>query len=454
MNLRMKKIQTILASILVMALMASCTKKEDPNLVPPVGLGGETWEKTAIDQWLMDSLTIPYNIEVKYRWDPWELPLDKTLTPPDESKIIPAMTAIKRVWIDPYNAETGSDQFMKKYSPKQFKLVGSVEYNFNGTVLLGQAEGGNNIAFFDINQNFDKDPVSSTRRMIHTSHHEFAHILHQNVLYPQDFKGVSNRLGLTGYTATWFNVSEEEAQENGYVTAYAMSKADDDFVETVSIMLMEGKSRFDEIVSSVNPTAQQALRQKEQYVVNYYKEVWNIDFYSLQTRVQNALNNLIPPQTVEEAFGFGRTYTIANVDPRNQALLPQSSSWMALYKECEDSVAALPFGIPVKLDSVELIWAAADQVILSGYIEQDGNIFNANYGYSVSVAGGKYTFTYLGENETGTIVKDAMTPLLNYFSGNQFTISWYADPLTSIYPRVKFTPAASPGTYFLGLLLP
>ena len=55
----MKKIQTILASILVMALMASCTKKEDLNLVPPVGLGGETWEKTAIDQWLMDSLTIP-----------------------------------------------------------------------------------------------------------------------------------------------------------------------------------------------------------------------------------------------------------------------------------------------------------------------------------------------------------------------------------------------------------
>ena len=81
-----------------------------------------------------DSLTVPYNIAVKYRWDPWELSLDKTLTPPDEAKIIPAMSAIKRVWIDPYNAETGSDLFIKKYSPKQFKLVGSVEYNYNGTV--------------------------------------------------------------------------------------------------------------------------------------------------------------------------------------------------------------------------------------------------------------------------------------------------------------------------------
>ncbi len=112
------------------------------------------------------------------------------------------MSAIKRVWIDPYNEETGSDLFIKKYSPKQFKLVGSVEYNYNGTVVLGQAEGGNNIIFFDINQNFDQDPVSSVKRMIQTSHHEFAHVLHQNVLYPQEFKGISSRLGMVGYTAT------------------------------------------------------------------------------------------------------------------------------------------------------------------------------------------------------------------------------------------------------------
>ena len=138
-----------------------------------MGLGGDTFVPTAIDAWLFDSLTAPYNIAVKYRWDPWELDLDQTLTPPDESKIIPAMSAIKRVWIDPYNAETGSDLFIKKYSPKQFKLVGSVQYNFNGTVLLGQAEGGNNIAFFDINQNFDRDPQSAIMRMIQTSHHEF-----------------------------------------------------------------------------------------------------------------------------------------------------------------------------------------------------------------------------------------------------------------------------------------
>jgi substrate import-associated zinc metallohydrolase lipoprotein len=449
----MKRIQLMLIAALLAAWLPSC-KKEDLDLTPPVDLGGETWENTAIDTWLMDSLTIPYNIAVKYRWDPWELAQDKTLTPPDESKIIPAMSAIKRVWIDPYNAETGSDLFIKKYSPKQFKLVGSVEYDPNNTVVLGQAEGGNNIAFFDINQNYDKDPISAVRRMIHTSHHEFAHILHETVLYPVEFRGLSSKQGLTGYTATWFNVSQAEAHENGYVTNYSMSGPDDDFVETVSIMLTEGKKRFEEIVASVNSTAQAVLRQKEHFVVDYYKNVWKIDFYSLQTRVQTALNTLIPPQTPDEAFGFGKTYTTASVNPDNQTILPQRPSWLAIFNECKDSIAAIPLQLPLTLDSIALVSASANTVVLLAYIEQDGNSIPAQFAYGVSVSGSTYTYTYVGEDSNGAFVKDAMTPLLDYFSNSQFTIEWYAQPSESIYPRLKFTPVGSPGNYFLALLLP
>lgn len=449
----MIRLHKILFAVALMLAIASCRKGEDLDLTPPVDLGGETWQATAIDQWLMDSLTIPYNIAVKYRWDPWELNLDKTLTPPDESRIIPAMSAIKRVWIDPYNAETGSDAFIKKYSPKQFKLVGSVEYNYNGTVLLGQAEGGNNIAFFDINQNFDKNSVNSIRRMIQTSHHEFAHILHQNILFPQDFKGISGRLGLTGYTATWFNISEEEARENGYITAYSMATAEEDFVEMIANMLMEGRSRFNEIVASVNPTAQQALRSKEQYVVNYYKEVWNIDFYSLQTRIQSALNALAPPPTVEEAYGATKTYTTASVNPDNQTLLPQRASFMAIYNSSADSVEQVP-GYGLVMDSMAVVSTASDASVLRMYVRQGTNTFFADFFYNVSVLNNVYTYVYTGENENGAIIKDAVTPLLDYFSNNNFTITWYTDPSVSIYSRVKFTPVSNTGNYFLALLLP
>jgi substrate import-associated zinc metallohydrolase lipoprotein len=449
------KTQKILLIFSALAIVfIGCNKDEKLNIVTPVGLGGDSFEKTAIDQWLYDSLTVPYNIAVKYRWDPWELNLDKTLTPPDESKIIPAMSAIKRVWIDPYNAETGSDLFIKKYSPKQFKLVGSVEYNFNGTVLLGQAEGGNNIAFFDINQNFDKNPASSIMRMIHTSHHEFAHILNQNVVYPSDFKGVSSRAGFTGYTATWFNVSDKEALNNGYITPYSMASSDEDFVEMASNMLTLGKIRYDELVNSVDEEVQAVFRTKEQYVVNYFKEVWSIDFYSLQARVNNALNALVPPPTIEEAYGVDKDFTTASVDFNNLVLLPQRASFSLMMQDAATEVQAIPLPSRLTLDSIAVLLTDPGNMRLRMYIEQNGQTFFADFKYTYTLTAGAYDYTYVEANDNGELIKGAVQPVLDYFSNNQFRVSWYKDPSVSIFPRAKFTTVASSSDYFIALLLP
>ena len=448
----MKFLNKLFLVSFVVLTVASCKKSEDLDLPQPVGLGGDVVARNAIDKWLLDSLTTPYNIAVKYRWDPWELNLDKTLTPPDESKIIPAMTAIKRVWIDPYNAETGSDLFMKKYSPKQFVLVGSVEYNYNGTVVLGQAEWGNNISYFDINQNFDKNNVTSVQRMIQTSHHEFAHILHQNVLYPQDYKFISSNLGLPGFTATWFNVSAEEALQWGYITPYSMASSDEDFVEMIANMLMLGKTRYEELVASTNATAQQALRSKEQIVVTYMRDVWNINFYSLQTRVQAALNALVPPPSIHDAFGFGKTYGRASMNPTSP-LLPQPAAFMAIYNSAKTGLAALG-GAGLVLDSFAVIPNSASTSLVRIYFRNTaGNAFQANYQFGVTKdAANVYTYTYQGADANGGLVQPGVAPLLNYFSTNKFLLSWYRDPSVSLYPRIQFTPQASPGTYFLARL--
>jgi len=416
-------------------------------------LGGDTWKPGSIDRWLYDSLTAPYNIAVKYRWDPWELNLDKTLTPPEEDKIIPAMSAIKRVWIDPYNEETGSNLFIKRYSPKQFKLVGSVEYNYNGTVVLGQAEGGNDIAFFDINQHFDQDKVTAVRRMIHTAHHEFAHVLHQTILYPPEFKGISAGLGMTGYTGTWFNVSEEEALANGYITPYSMASYDEDFVEMVSNMLTEGRSRFDEMVAATNETARSALRSKERIVVDYFKDAWNIDFYSLQTRVQAALNNLVPPPAVNELFGFDKMYTTASADMNDQAGLPQPASFRSMFASAVTAVSELPGNY--RLDSFAVADIDASTSYLLFYLEQEGTPVAAVFGYYHTVTpGGRHSYSIFGSNDAGVDVEDAVVPLLAYFQNNQFDITWYVDPSVTIYPRVRFSPVSNPGNYFLAKLYP
>lgn len=298
--------QTLKIALLfcLLAILGSCSKDEPGNVDNIPGLGGDTWEPGPIDNWIRDNLTTPYNISAKYKWDQGELDFNRTLVPPKEEKIIPVLSTIKTVWIDNYVAVAG-ELFMKRYSPKFFVLVGSPSYNPDGTITLGTAEGGRKIMLYVLNDfrvkgMSDYQPVDSlnVKEMFHTIEHEFGHILHQTVLYTPDFRRIS--VGM--YTANWNNVSNADANADGFVTAYAMSAPDEDFVEMISMMLVEGKGGFDVIVNSITGTspngitaeeAKSRLRQKETIVVNYFKDTWNIDFYNLQARTRASIVQLI-----------------------------------------------------------------------------------------------------------------------------------------------------------------
>jgi substrate import-associated zinc metallohydrolase lipoprotein len=283
--------------ILALAIFASCKKEDDLGDVSTIpGLGGDSWASTPIDNWIRDTLTIPFNVAAKYKWDQGELDFDKTLTPPREEKIIPVLSSIKKVWIDNYVAEAGKT-FMQKYIPKFFVLVGSANWNIDGTITLGTAEGGRRIVLYVLNDfrvkgmpGYVASDSITVKMMFHTIEHEFGHILHQTILYPQDFK----RISVGDYTSNWNNSNDSIANTRGFITAYAQSAPDEDFVEMISMMLSEGRNGYESILSKItNATAKSKLRQKEAIVVNYFKDVWGINFYSLQTRTRNSIDALI-----------------------------------------------------------------------------------------------------------------------------------------------------------------
>jgi substrate import-associated zinc metallohydrolase lipoprotein len=285
-------------------MLIACDKDDPGNVDNIPGLGGDTWEPGPVDLWIRDSLTTPYNISAKYKWDQGELDFNRTLTPPKEEKIIPVLSAIRKVWIDNYVAVAG-ELFMKQYSPKFFVLVGSPSYNTDGTITLGTAEGGRRIVLYVLNEfrtktmsGYVPNDSFNVKEMFHTIEHEFGHILHQNILYTPDFKRISAGM----YTSNWNNVSNAMANRDGFVTAYAMSAPDEDFVEMISIMLIEGRRGFDDLVNGITGTspngtpaeeAKSRLRQKETIVVNYFKDNWNIDFYNLQARTRASVIQLI-----------------------------------------------------------------------------------------------------------------------------------------------------------------
>lgn len=282
----MKPIQLkIILLWLWLPLLPACSPEEDVNDIPLPDLSGQTWEKGPLDDWLYDQFVVPYNIEVKYRFDRYELALNRTLVPPQEDKVMPVMETIKQTWIAPYDLVAGPD-FIKKLSPKQFVLVGSPQFNPNGTITLGTAEGGRKVVLYVIND-FDKEDKEEVKQMLHTIHHEFAHILHQSVMYPEEFRRITPT-----HTASWNDYSLEDAMSRGYITQYARASPDEDFVEMISVMLIEGRAGFNAIVNSAPPEAQALLRRKEQFVVSYFKETWNIDIHTLQANTEAAINAL------------------------------------------------------------------------------------------------------------------------------------------------------------------
>lgn len=275
--------------------MASCKKESfTPLTTPPVGLGGETWAADSTDKFIYDSLTVPYNIAAYYRWQPTDFDLGYNIVPPDENKVIPVLKAITNVAFAPYNQQTGSTAFLKRYLPKTFVLAGSAEYQPNGTIVLGQAEGGTRITYFQLNtfSRLKKDSAI-LKNIIHTMHHEFGHILHQNVLYPISYQDITG-----GYTGTWFNISDVSARKQGFVTAYSMAGPQEDFVEMISSMLVgaqngpTGYDNYEKLLTQAGTTTSVgylAIKAKEAIVVDYFQRVWGIDFYAMRAKCQVAL---------------------------------------------------------------------------------------------------------------------------------------------------------------------
>ncbi|MBV4356922.1 zinc-binding metallopeptidase [Pinibacter aurantiacus] len=429
------KLLKIITLVAMLGTIASCKKDENLNTNIP-GLGGDSWVASQLDKWLYDSLTHPYNIEVKYKWDQSELDLNKTLVPPIESQVQPVLDALRQIWINTYIAEAGAT-FFKKYSPKLIVMVGSPSFNPDGSITLGTAEGGRRVVLYDVND-YDNTDVNSVQQMVHVVEHEFGHILNQNQIYPPEFKQIS----VGKYTANWINESDDQANSEGFISAYAKSAPDEDFVEMISLMLSNGRMWFEMMVNSQSDSAQSALRSKEQYVISYYKTVWNIDFYALQTDVQNALTRVTGRPTLASVFGFGKTYTSA---VWSAAVTGSSPDFKTIFDAASTSLDG-SFGLT--LDSMKVTFTAANRIRVQMFFGG----YQASFTYSFSTdANGVMTLTYLTADSNGGLIKDDVQGLLDYFSQYHFTLDWGFNR-DSNANLGAFIPQEDPKVYYVGIL--
>ena len=265
-----------LVYIFVFLLVINGCSEEKP--LTESNLNTETPVLNNVDIYLRENFTTPYNIEVFYDWNPNKVDFNRFLFPPTVEKVVPAMEAIKTIWLDTYN-EVAGENFVKLIAPREIVLIGGINLNPSGTITLGLAEGGKRITFFNTDLVDLKDKEELTR-FVSTIQHEYTHILNQTVPYDRE---TYEAITPSGYTAQWFNESIATARELGFITDYARSNEDEDFAEMVTALLSNSNAEYNAIIDGISSNqAKTDIRAKEALVVEYFKTEYNIDIYELQ----------------------------------------------------------------------------------------------------------------------------------------------------------------------------
>lgn len=265
-----------------MALGFTACSEEDLN-PQSIFEASETMAENDFDRWLKTNYVDEYNIQVKYRFEFNESDAGYNLTPADYDKAVAIAKLTKFLWLDAY-AEVMGTTFIRTYCPKVIHLVGSPQYNSDGSVSIGVAEGGMKISLLNINSLdlTDLDPEFLNYWYFHTMHHEFTHILHQTKNYPTEYKEVTP----TGYTSqSWVNLTDQQALDRGFISPYASMNTDEDLCEMVSTYVTHTQDYWDEWVAQASEEGQAALATKTEIMKSYLLNTWGMDIDVLREEV-------------------------------------------------------------------------------------------------------------------------------------------------------------------------
>lgn len=278
-------------------LLTSCS--DDDLDEKSVITSNETTE-TPFDKWLTSNYVEPYNIQFLWRYNHNETDMNYYNVPADYAQAVKLAHVVKYCCMEAYDHVAGID-FTRTYFPKMLYATGEFEYENNGTMILGTAEGGKKIYLAGTNH-FDELSTSVdnlNEYYLKTIHHEFTHIMNQTKDIPVEFRSVT---GSTYISDSW-STTRENPLTHGYITAYSRSSYTEDFAEMLSVYITNTPEQWQEWleeagegVASSNSgelTGAAAIEQKLEIVRNYMRENFDIDIDELRDEILRRESDVI-----------------------------------------------------------------------------------------------------------------------------------------------------------------
>ena len=280
----MKRIIFYLIAVCAVSL---CSCKEDLPDVDSSIFDTTTPELNSFDAWLRQNYVAPFNIQVYYRLHDVETDFGYNVIPADIHKAKQMAWLLKYLWLDAY-AEVAADgiHFVRANVPRILHFIGSAEWD-ESTIRLGTAEGGLKITITQVNDLIPKEITN--QNFFNTIQHEFAHILNQTKDYPGEFRKIS----VGNYMpAQWYNRSDEAAARLGFVSQYAGSQPDEDFVETLSRYITGTSAGWQDKLTQAGPNGSDIILKKINIVKKYMADSWGVDIEQLKHVIMRRSNDI------------------------------------------------------------------------------------------------------------------------------------------------------------------
>lgn len=458
----MKTIVKIFTGVSLIGLIFSCNKEDKLNYTLK---NYDTFVPGAIDEWITKNLTDPYNIEVVYRYQRNMHDVNKNISPADESKVIPQMDIVKKGFLDVYN-KIGGATFIKTYTPKQFALFGSGDYDPDGSVKGGTADGGRRITLYGLNGLNENNP-NSVIGNLQVIHHEFTHILNQTRFIPVDFEKVC----VGDYYSNWTAQENDEptARALGFISPYSRKSVGEDFAETLSHLIVQGQLFYDSYAYESGKTAYPKFGKKETIVRDYMIKHFNIDVTQLQMEFQRVMEE----QYKSTAFKFPTLIARNQVgwldwDIRNSWSISKPVS--AKQKEVLNPILDGLGGYSTK--SLQFRMISSNKATLYITFGDNSNTWAAAYDFSIT-KNANDTFVFELSEEQGeenpfdenayeyakiSWIASDVQPLINYLGNTSFNLDWYT-PLKDVTPQeylkfINFKDSKDSKAIMLGQITP
>ena len=248
-----------------------------------------------IDRYIEENFLKELGVAVRYKFVDRYVDQNKRVTPPKLEVIEPMLDFLTEFWIEPFTEVANGRRFFKSHVPAEIILIGSTMYNADGTVTLGTADAGARITLTEVNF-INIENRDWVFRQLGTIYHEFAHIVHQRYNLPPNWQEISPE----GYTSlgSWYNLTDEEALERGFVSPYGTSTFNEDFAEMVAHLLyrpdfylryLEDEPDCVTAECVTRNEGRAKLRRKYNAVLEHYEQNTGVDLLEVRAIIQAKL---------------------------------------------------------------------------------------------------------------------------------------------------------------------